>query len=314
MLEPGDLDLNEPHDLSLVLTGALYALLVAEYEEIREEDYQEKLATETSKRQAAGSPALTEKEKGDIHFSVSGFALFKASEKFKRIAFRALDYLPPGEISYADYGRAMVASDLYSNPDDPEPRDFIKREFERRGMVDQPSSLDPVAPGFDLPSDLDLEQLRDSDWAAYRFAEMWREKLMIPEKVPFNVRPRLDVSRTTWQKNGVKARNRALLFKVAWQEAQSVGVGELISEVAVTRGTTLAIDWNTKKVTTLLSTSPQHPSQADASTSINNAMRRAFLVTNIAEGTLELSAPEVQIQDKTLRVRATGQMLHMMGH
>ncbi|TIM05505.1 hypothetical protein [Mesorhizobium sp.] len=314
MRDPGDLDLNEPHDLSMVLTGALYALLVAEYEEIRQEDYEEKLEQEKSRRKQAGLPALTKKEKEGIRFSVSGFALFKASEKFKRIAFRALDYLPPGEVSFADYGRAMVAADIYSNPDDPEPREFIRKEFESRGMVEDARKLEPVEPDFDLPADLDLEQLARSDWAAYQFAEVWRERLMIPESVPFEVRPRLDVTRKTWRKHGEPAMTRALLFKVAWQAAQEFQSGDFFSEVAVTRGTTLAIDWETRKVRTLLSTSPDHPSQRDASTARNNAMRETFLAASIAEGSLEIGSPNVQIQNDTLRVRAMGQMLHMMGH
>lgn len=314
MSKPGELDLNEPHDLSTVLTGALYALLVNEYETIRKEDYEEKLAQEKSKRKQAGLPSPTKEEGDKIRFSVSGFALFKASEKFKRIAFRALDYLPAGEVSFADYGRAMVAADTYSNPDDPEPREFIKEEFERRGMVDAAASLDPVDPGFELPADLDLEQLVHSDWAAYQFAERWRKELMIPAGIPFEVRPRLEVTRKTWRKNGQPAMTRALLFKVAWQAAQEFQSGDFFSEVAVTRGTTLAIDWETRKVRTLLSTSPDHPSQSDASTSRNDAMREAFLTSNIADGLLELGSPNVQIQNNTLRVRAMGQMLHMMGH
>lgn len=314
MLKPGDLDLNEPHDLSTVLTGALYAMLVAEYEQIRQEDFQDKFAKEKQKRKQASLPAPTKEEKVKIRFSVSGFALFKATEKFKRVAFRALDYLPPGEISFADYGRAMVAADTYSNPQDSEPRDFIKAEFLRRGIVDDAGTLDPVDPGFDLPADLDLEQLARSDWAAYQFAEKWREKLLIPVNIPFEVRPRLDVSRKTWRKNGEPAVMRALLFKVAWQSTQEFQIGDFFQEVAVTRGTALAVDWETRKVHALLSTSPDHPSQRDASTSRNDAMRKAFLATNIAEGVLEFGSPNVQIQNGTLRLRAMGQMLHMMGH
>ncbi|QCI68358.1 hypothetical protein [Phreatobacter stygius] len=314
MSKPRGLDLNAPHDLSTVLTGALYALLVDEYETIREEDYQDKLKTEKAKRKQDGRPALTTEEKDDLRFSVSGFALFKASEKFKRIAFRALDYLPPGEIAFADYGRAMVAADTYSNPDDPEPREFIKKEFVRRGMVEDAGKLDPVEPGFDLPADLDLEQLARSDWAAYKFAETWRKELLIPKNTPFEVRPRLDVTRKTWRKDGVPAMTRALLFKVAWQDAQVFQSGDFVSEVAVTRGTMLAIDWETRKVCTLLSSSPDHSTQRDAATVRNNAMRETFLASNIADGLLELGSPNVQIQNGTLRVRAMGQMLHMMGH
>ena len=314
MSKPGKLDLDEPHDLSTVLTGALYALLVAQYEEIRKEDFQVRLAKEETKRMQAGQPALTKEEKEKFRFSVSGFALFKATEKFKRIAFRALDYLPPGEVSFADYGRAMVAADTYSNPDDPEPRDFIRAEFVRRGMVDDVATLEPVDPGFDLPADLDLEQLTRSDWAAYQFAEKWRENLLIPAKTPVEVRPRLDVTRKTWRKDGKPALTRALLFKVAWQATQELQSGDFFHEVAVARGTTLAIDWETRKVRALLSTSPDHPSQRDGSTERNNAMRKTFLASNIAGGVLEFGSPNVQIQNGTLRVRAMGQMLHMMGH
>jgi hypothetical protein len=41
-------------------------------------------------------------------------------------------------------------------------------------------------------------------------------------------------------------------------------------------------------------------------------MREEFLAANIAEGLLELGSPNVQIQSGRLRVRALGQMLHMM--
>jgi hypothetical protein len=313
-LDPHGLKLNEPHDLSLILTGALYKLLIAEYEGARQEQFDKELAEEVARRDGTGRSPPTEKEKEKLRFSVAGKALFTATDKLKRIVFRALDYLPPSEISFADYGRAMVAADAYSNPDDPEPREFIKAEFKRRGMVDDASTLDPVDPSFDLPAELDLEQLKRSDWAAYQFAETWREKLLIPPNIPFEVRPRLDVIRKTWRTGGQPALTRALLFKVSWRTAQTFGYGELVREVSIMRGTTLAIDSETRKVCTLLSTSPSHPSQTDGSTARNDGMRVAFLTANLAEGALEPDSPNVQIQNGTLRVRAMGQMLHMMEH
>ncbi|HSI39990.1 MAG TPA: hypothetical protein VLA00_05515 [Xanthobacteraceae bacterium] len=307
---PVTLDLNEPHELSTVLTGALYALLLHEYEATQDED----LAAKLAERAAAGRPAPTEAERRALRFSLSGLALFKASETFKRIAFRALDYLPPGEISFADYGRAMVAADTASNPEDAGPRDFIRNEFAKRGMIESGTDLDPVPPGFTLPADLDLDLLVRSDLAAGQFAEQRRRELMIPPGVPFEVRPRLDVTRTTWRTGGVEATTRALLLKVAWQGTQPLRYGDDVMEVAVTRGSTLAIDWETRTVQALLSTSPDHASQQDGATARNAQMRAAFLVHNLDKGMLEPGSPNVRLEDKTLRVRALGQMLHMMPH
>lgn len=305
MPDPGDSARTEPHELSTVLTGALYALLVNEFE--GEVDAQIAALP-------AGSAKPTEAEKTEMRRAASGKALFQASEKFKRIAFRALDYLPPGEIAFADYGRAMVAADIFSNPEDHEPRDFIKAEFKRRGIIDKAKALDPVDPRLILPDDLDLDLLIRSDWAAYRFADEWRAKLWIPPAIPFEVRPRLDVTRKTWRKGGKEALTRAILMKVGWQDVQNRGDGEFFFQVAVQRGTTLAIDADTGAVSALLTTNPGHPSQKDRSTTRNDEMRTTYLKASIAEGQLELSSPDVQIQEGVLRVKGLGQMLHMMGH
>lgn len=310
MSNPGKLDLTEPHDLSNVLTGALYALLIQEYEATIKEEYDKKLTQAMAKYKGA----LSKTEAARIHLSVSGFVLFKASDKFKRIAFRALDYLPPGEISFADYGRAMVAADICSNPNDPTPREFIKREFIRRGMVEDAATLDPVDASFTIPADLDLGQLAHNEAVAQKFAERFRNELMIPKDMPFEVRPRLDVTRKTWRKNGKEISIRTLLLKVAWQGVQEFAAGEFINEVAVTHGTTLAIDWETRKVNALLSTSPHHPSQSDASTGQNNEMRTGFLTANIAKGLIKPGTPNARVKHGRLHVQATGKMLHMMRH
>ena len=55
--------------------------------------------------------------------------------------FRALDYLPPGEASFADYGRAILASDQASYPDDDQERRWITEEFVRRHIVPAASVL-----------------------------------------------------------------------------------------------------------------------------------------------------------------------------
>ena len=99
---------NEPHDLSEVLSGALYAVMVKIHKTLLDE-YTQK----------TGRPRL----------EVSGKALFVGRERFKRIIFRALDYLPPGEVSFADYGRAIIAADQASHPDDAQERESFAKSL-----------------------------------------------------------------------------------------------------------------------------------------------------------------------------------------
>lgn len=297
---------NDPHDLSLVLSGALYRLLVNEFEAEKAEIVAKKLAT--------ADPVGAAVDPERAAFSASGLALFQAGEKFKRMVFRGLDYLAPGEISFADYGRALIAADTSSNPEDNNEREFIKAEFVRRGIVEAPAELDHVVPVISLPDNLDLDLLVQSDWAAYQFAEVLRAELMIPQGIPFEVRPRLDVTKTTYRTTG-KAATREFIFKVAWRQAQHVEhPGEFYDELSVTYGTTLVLDWATRSVRALLTTSPAHASQGHAATESNAEMRVQFVKKCFHDGLLELGSDNVQIQNRQLRLRGMGQMLHMAGH
>ncbi len=76
---------EDPHALSEVLSGALYRTLVYMHES-------------TWKRYGG-------------EFSRSGFSLMDALRKFQRLVFRAMDLLPPGEVSFVDYVTALDAEE-----------------------------------------------------------------------------------------------------------------------------------------------------------------------------------------------------------
>ena len=240
-LIPGDphcVTRNEPHELSEVLSGALYTVMVKIHEKLKEE-------------YAGGDP--------NKKFSVSGKALAVGANRFKCIIFRALDYLPPGEVSFADYGRAIIAADQASYPDDEQERKWIQEEFVKRNMVLNKEALE-VKTNFEyLPlTTVDLQMLVNSDWAAYEFANKNREFLCIPQgsedqpDVPFKVRPRLDVTKLYYHRDG-KHKVRECLFKVSWDQVELNQMGPRYPDQRpITVGTTLAIDWDTKKVRALL--------------------------------------------------------------
>ncbi|MEJ2258780.1 MAG: hypothetical protein P8X98_17705 [Woeseiaceae bacterium] len=164
--EPNRVSRSSPHDLSTVLSGALYRLLVALLE------HQVKKLTE----------GITDpRELERAMFSKSGQALATAAKIFRRIVMRSLDYLPPGEVSFADFGRAIIAADWSSNPDTDAFRAGIANEFVGRHIAASTDDLlqKPDIVGTTL-SNVDLETLLESDWAAYQFVEANRGWLGIP--------------------------------------------------------------------------------------------------------------------------------------
>jgi hypothetical protein len=287
---PGD----SPHELSKVLSGALYALFAAAF--ARAQD-----------RVMAGSGQAA----ADARFSASGRSLALAADILKRVAFRALDYLPPGEIAFADYARAAIAADAMTNPDNPWVRRFLAREFLGRGIVDGAAALKPQPPGLPVRDDLDLDALVADDDAALAFAERNRGALMIPDGVAFEMRPRLDARRLAYRGRRGATVARAVIVKVAWRETRLLAghYGDF-SEVSLVFGTTLAIDRDQRSVLALLSTSAAHPSQAGAATRTNDAMRMAFLARCIADGRIVPGRQGAVVEDGRLRLRGTARMLH----
>ncbi len=293
---------TEPHELSEVLTGALYAVLV-------------KMHGQWKKRFAAERDDKSEK-------AASGKALYVAGQHFKRMVFRALDYLPPGEISFADYGRAIIAADRASHPHAKRERKWIGEEFERRRIVDSQDELFDTALSEEEASrwqealaDVDLGTLVESDWAAYEFATRHRDRLLCPPGKSLRVRPRLDVTKE-YRVRGGKRHVRECVFKVSWdaEEENPVRRG-LPGKRQITLGTTLAIDWKKRTVRALLTSDSSAHQRRD---------RDAMLAQMHAEDLLRVgdhalgpdgkplrSVALAETSGDLLRIRKSARMLHI---
>lgn len=318
----------EPHALSQVLTGALYRFLVALHD-----DYKRLLAA----------------RRHETPLAVSGRALWAASEQFKRMILRGLDYLPPGEITFADYMRAILAADQASFADD-RWRAWIRAECVRRGMVAVEADLD-VRTNSEHPSlaTLDLDGLATSEWAAYMFAEHNRDLLMIPADAQFEILPRIVVNKrfelpetaleraagagadATAEAIAAQPRIpghehdapdegtvpvRELLFKVRWSvtEPNPPDLGAATRRVQT--GTTLVIDPDRRLVRSCLG-----PLAFDH----RRPARDAALRRLVEAGLVDLSTPddpqavrqtlgtgvEAVVTDGILRVKGTGRLLHI---
>ena len=292
---------DNPHALSEVLTGALYKVFVKIYDK-----HKQRPSREVSD--------LSEKQRAE--FSGSGKALYIASAIFRRMVFRALDYLPPGEVSFADYGRAIVASDRAANPRTGLERRQIANEFARRGIVGKASDLTATPPDVAFP-DLDLEALVESDWAAYDFANKNRKLLGIPKDIPFRIHPRLHARKITYRGAAGPWKYAQLIFKVSWEYQEQNRLDARFPENrAILKGTTLVLDWKSGEVKARLTTDTGVPTRRD---------RDAFLRKLVDHEALEIgnqSPPGHPLGDRletettggVLRVHGTARTLHILAH
>jgi hypothetical protein len=227
-----DVSGTEPHQLSEVLSGALYTVMVETHEQ-RWQSYQ-----------SGGLPRL----------EAAGRALRLASELFKRIVLRALDYLPPGEVSFADYGRALYAADRAAFPDHAQLRDRVAKEFTTRRIAETPQDISSPAPDVGRKLDVQASTLLDSDFAAYEFANANRTLLRVPDATPFRILPRAEVRKELMLGDGRTGQRHELLFKVSWDHVEPCDIPGLPRQRQVTAGTTLAMDYQTATVVALLTT------------------------------------------------------------
>lgn len=212
----------EPHELSMVLSSALYSAFTGIYEERRR----------TLRAENYSDPLLT----------LAGEALYKSVQQFARMIFRALDYLPPGEISFADYARAILAADrvAFDQANDPYRAQFEAAFVDSR-IVDDVDAL-AVKTNFyhEIDRSLDMGAIIESDFIAYKFANQNRDLLNIPSSVDaFYVYPRL-ISHT--RRGEKKSDCRDIVFRVSWDQIEDNNVAAMLpNKRRVTVGTTLII-------------------------------------------------------------------------
>ena len=223
----------EPHELSTVLSSAFYELLVKTFNERK-----------------AGLIVREGENFSDPDYSLSGKALAVSAEQIARMLYRALDYLPPGEVSFIDYGKAIMAADSVAFGGKNKYRDFLIEAFLKRDIIKNATELQArINFEHTLEIPLDLQDLVKSDWVAYDFANRYRKLLMIPEGIPsFKVLPRLE---TTKKVRSGDDKAKDIVFRVTWEhfEENNVNNHSLPPKRRVTVGTSLVINAERSKNT-----------------------------------------------------------------
>jgi len=290
-------DAGEPHEMSQVLTGTMYALWKHLYESAR-------------KKELRDHPTLTPSQ-------AAGRVLWRTREIYERMAFRALDYLPPGEATFADYARAVLAADQAGNPEFDGPRKFLRKQFVARRIVEREVNLDVRANFADSAAKkVDPEVLLQSDYAAYAFANQNRNLLGIPRSIPFKVHPRLATEKVYYHRSGNRKENvREVLLKVSWTVDERQDVGGLPKSRHVVAGTTLAIDYATRRVRVLLTTGKDGPRRERRDRLLKRLVEARLLAVGDngldMQGRPRRDVVRAEIIEGALRVRNTAHLLHV---
>ena len=316
---PNLADRADPHALSEVLSGALYRMLVNLHEQLRQQ-YAIKVQPPTKSIAPAEESYVQQnvlrhpdEDAPPTEIGASLKALFVAADRTKRTIFRGLDYLPPGDVSFADLGRAILAADEASYPDSDQQREWLREEFTKRGVFGGDGGRIAWPAREEIAVDLDA--LVQSDYVAYDFVNKNRDWLGIPSGVTFDVRPRLDVTKLEWHRDGQRKR-RECIVKIRWTAIEPNALGRsLPSKRRVTAGTTLALDWETRKVRAVLRSDRSAQDRQDTETFLRQMVDSETLrLGDEAKGPGGRPLRGVISGDAlegVLRVRGSARMLHV---
>ncbi len=231
-----------PHELSVVMSAAVFEALLEQFE--REK-------------------TLEDRHTGEL--VSSGKALAIASDKVRRIAFRALDVLPASNaLTFRDLAIAMVKVDAYAFPqsDDADIRNALQTAFERRGIwAEQASELeDFVDP--ELFVNENVEAMSRSDARTQAFVEAHRAALRVPESSAVSTRWLVQEQRITTESRLKDVLHYTL--KINWIDHEPFQTSDGMYELASKRGTTVVINGATRKIVIQSSNSlSEVPSDSD---------------------------------------------------
>jgi hypothetical protein len=290
---PNAVDRTDPHAVSEVFSGAVYSGFRGHFDELRE-----RYAPDW---EIGGHDRFAAPEEQ---------AVSVAAKRTVRMVFRALDHLPPGEISLADVGRAIVAADV-AGGGRAEDRARLASEFVRRGVVSSAAELDtPVNSKVAKLSEDDMAVLQADDGAARAFADMNRTLLGIPAGRAFEVLPRHLLART-----GPGGRRR-LAFRVRWTNVEDHDLGPTFgSRWVVPAGTTLVLDTSGGgRAVTQLTSEASGAQRLDRAAMLRRWADEGRLVPAAKKG--GSTVPDAMIARggrEPQRLSGAGRLLHVMG-
>ena len=159
---------TEPHDLSEVLTGAMFDVLIE-----------------------LGN--CYQREGGRANPRTPAQAFWLAADRMQRMAIQPLDLLPPVDVTFSDYARAVCRAQRLADPLDPDDYyNLLIKVFRKRGILSAAEERDLRVPRYlnerlALSVQPSIDRISRSRAGAYQFLDDNREDLLIPALSDFFV-------------------------------------------------------------------------------------------------------------------------------
>jgi hypothetical protein len=194
---------KEAHDLSEVMTGAMFDVLIQVAE-----GYQK-------------SPR-DQSESGEVvRVSTPKKAFWDASERMQRMTIQPLDLLPPVEVTFRDYALAVCRAQKLSDPIDPRGyysmliEVFRKREILSAEDEKQLKEIEYLYDRLRLSVFHSVDDISRSRAAAYRFIDDNREDLLMPANRDFFISDLYDAKKNARQNLPLP---RQIILEYVWRE------------------------------------------------------------------------------------------------
>ncbi len=181
-----------PHRLSQVLTGAMFEVLC---------EFAVHYAEERSMSPAA--------------------AFWSAIQRMQGVALQPLDLLPPADVTFKDYARAVLRAEQLANPIDPYGRyQKMLEVFRRREILTAAEAEELGEPRYlydrlNLSVYHDISSISRSRSAAYRFLHDNRRELFIPANCDFYVTDLYSADKLSRQAQRLP---RQIVLEYLWRE------------------------------------------------------------------------------------------------
>lgn len=286
------IDSTSPHSTSQVLSGLLFAV------------FSEVFKT-----------AVKYKTKKQLEYVGLSRQLGYASNRILGLAYRGLDWLPPGDASIADFVAAMLTADLHFLPNDQRTRKVLVKEARLRKI--------PLAKPFEFVKRVRIPLNAEERRA---FVDRYRKRFGIPATARVNVtvrkthiyespvrwigHERFDLTPDMSRRTSAKTEHR--LIKLAWWQREENDLNGWGTHRRYRTGATIVTD-KSGRVRTVLQ--QRHAATATASRS---AFLRLMLTGERSPQIGPDGAPlqrglRTSVKDNTLSITGAMQALHVVG-